>query len=149
MWDDYHRQQLAEVEDADDDWDDDWDEDDEEGVESSSTNVNLVAGWRLRLSGLYKNQRAHHLRPVLLYVRCRPDKDALAPPSGNNNTLKIILSSWPQSTLEAYQRNTSITLIGRWSRSRTNTYKCHPLPCAVVIKPARLYTRPAVTRFSS
>ncbi|TGC87640.1 GTPase ObgE, partial [Salmonella enterica subsp. enterica serovar Wilhelmsburg] len=34
MWDDYHRQQLAEVEeDADDDWDDDWDEDDEEGVE--------------------------------------------------------------------------------------------------------------------
>lgn len=34
MWDDYHRQQLAEVEDeAEDDWDDDWDEDDEEGVE--------------------------------------------------------------------------------------------------------------------
>lgn len=34
MWDDYHCQQLAEVEeDADDDWDDDWDEDDEEGVE--------------------------------------------------------------------------------------------------------------------
>ncbi|VEB89719.1 Uncharacterised protein [Citrobacter koseri] len=32
--DDYHRQQLAEVEDeAEDDWDDDWDEDDEEGVE--------------------------------------------------------------------------------------------------------------------
>jgi len=34
MWDDYHREQLAEVEsEADDDWDDDWDEDDDEGVE--------------------------------------------------------------------------------------------------------------------
>jgi GTP-binding protein len=36
MWDDYHRQQLEEQEDAvedDEDWDDDWDEDDEEGVE--------------------------------------------------------------------------------------------------------------------
>ena len=34
MWDDYHRQQLAEVEDeAEDDWDDDWDEEDDEGVE--------------------------------------------------------------------------------------------------------------------
>ncbi len=52
MWDDYHRQQLAEVEeDADDDWDDDWDEDDEEGVEFIYKRY-LVAGWRLRLSGL-------------------------------------------------------------------------------------------------
>ena len=36
MWDDYHRQQLAEAEAEvaeDDDWDDDWDEDDDEGVE--------------------------------------------------------------------------------------------------------------------
>ena len=36
MWDDYHRQQLEEVEaeaEDDEDWDDDWDEDDEEGVE--------------------------------------------------------------------------------------------------------------------
>ena len=34
MWDDYHREQIAEVEaEADDDWDDDWDEDDDEGVE--------------------------------------------------------------------------------------------------------------------
>ncbi|MFS2221298.1 Obg family GTPase CgtA [Pantoea sp. B65] len=36
MWDDYHREQLAEAEAAvedDDDWDDDWDEDDDEGVE--------------------------------------------------------------------------------------------------------------------
>jgi len=33
MWDDYHREQLAEVEVEDDDWDDDWDEDDDEGVE--------------------------------------------------------------------------------------------------------------------
>ncbi|MCX8965625.1 Obg family GTPase CgtA [Erwinia psidii] len=36
MWDDYHRQQLEEAEQAveeDDDWDDDWDEDDDEGVE--------------------------------------------------------------------------------------------------------------------
>ncbi|MBU5889626.1 GTPase ObgE, partial [Vibrio cholerae O1] len=34
MWDDYHRQQLEEMEaEADDDWDDDWDEDDDEGVE--------------------------------------------------------------------------------------------------------------------
>jgi GTPase len=34
MWDDYHREQLAEVEaEADDDWDDDWDKDDDEGVE--------------------------------------------------------------------------------------------------------------------
>ena len=35
MWDDYHRQQLEELEaeEDDEDWDDDWDEDDEEGVE--------------------------------------------------------------------------------------------------------------------
>ncbi|WP_127957193.1 Obg family GTPase CgtA [Serratia microhaemolytica] len=34
MWDDYHREQLAAVEEeAEDDWDDDWDEDDDEGVE--------------------------------------------------------------------------------------------------------------------
>ncbi|MEX0577564.1 GTPase ObgE, partial [Enterobacter cloacae subsp. cloacae] len=34
MWDDYHRQQLEELEaEEEDDWDDDWDEDDEEGVE--------------------------------------------------------------------------------------------------------------------
>ncbi|MER5135178.1 GTPase ObgE, partial [Serratia marcescens] len=34
MWDDYHREQIAEVEaEAEDDWDDDWDEDDDEGVE--------------------------------------------------------------------------------------------------------------------
>jgi GTP-binding protein len=35
MWDDYHRQQLGELEaeEDDEDWDDDWDEDDEEGVE--------------------------------------------------------------------------------------------------------------------
>jgi GTP-binding protein len=34
MWDDYHREQIAEVEaEADDDWDDDWDEEDDEGVE--------------------------------------------------------------------------------------------------------------------
>ncbi|PKH25836.1 GTPase ObgE [Enterobacterales bacterium CwR94] len=35
MWDDYHREQLAEADvEEDDDWDDDWDEDDEEGVET-------------------------------------------------------------------------------------------------------------------
>lgn len=33
MWDDYHKEQLAEIEAEDDDWDDDWDEDDDEGVE--------------------------------------------------------------------------------------------------------------------
>ncbi|WP_016587202.1 Obg family GTPase CgtA, partial [Yersinia pestis] len=34
MWDDYHREQLAEVEaEAEDDWDDDWDEEDDDGVE--------------------------------------------------------------------------------------------------------------------
>ena len=34
MWDDYHRQQLEELEaEEEDDWDDDWDEDDEAGVE--------------------------------------------------------------------------------------------------------------------
>ena len=34
MWDDYHRQQLEEVEaEAEEPWDDDWDEDDDEGVE--------------------------------------------------------------------------------------------------------------------
>lgn len=36
MWDDYHREQLAEAQsevEEDDDWDDDWDEDDDEGVE--------------------------------------------------------------------------------------------------------------------
>jgi len=36
MWDDYHRQQLEEMqveEEDDEEWDDDWDEDDEEGVE--------------------------------------------------------------------------------------------------------------------
>ncbi|EFD2361334.1 Obg family GTPase CgtA, partial [Escherichia coli] len=34
MWDDYHRQQLEEIaEEDDEDWDDYWDEDDEEGVE--------------------------------------------------------------------------------------------------------------------
>ena len=34
MWDDYHRQQLEELEaEEEEDWDDDWDEDDEEGVE--------------------------------------------------------------------------------------------------------------------
>jgi GTP-binding protein len=33
MWDDYHREQLAEVEEDDDeDWDD-WDDEDDEGVE--------------------------------------------------------------------------------------------------------------------
>ncbi|KAA9002759.1 Obg family GTPase CgtA [Affinibrenneria salicis] len=35
MWDDYHRQQLAEAqEEAEEEWDDDWDEDDEDGVET-------------------------------------------------------------------------------------------------------------------
>ncbi len=36
MWDDYHREQLADLEKQDEedaDWDDDWDEDDDEGVE--------------------------------------------------------------------------------------------------------------------
>ncbi|MDU6411356.1 MAG: Obg family GTPase CgtA [Yersiniaceae bacterium] len=34
MWDDYHREQLAEAEaEAEEEWDDDWDEDDDEGVE--------------------------------------------------------------------------------------------------------------------
>ncbi|KOC91317.1 Obg family GTPase CgtA [Winslowiella iniecta] len=36
MWDDYHREQLAEAQaeaEEDDDWDDDWDEEDDEGVE--------------------------------------------------------------------------------------------------------------------
>ncbi|MGG2141577.1 Obg family GTPase CgtA [Symbiopectobacterium sp. RP] len=34
MWDDYHREQLAAVEnEAEEEWDDDWDEDDDEGVE--------------------------------------------------------------------------------------------------------------------
>ncbi|ERT14942.1 Obg family GTPase CgtA [Photorhabdus temperata] len=33
MWDDYHKEQLEQVSEADDDWDDDWDEDDDEGVE--------------------------------------------------------------------------------------------------------------------
>ncbi|VEB75895.1 GTP-binding protein Obg [Providencia rustigianii] len=33
MWDDYHKEQLSEAEELDDDWDDDWDEDDDEGVE--------------------------------------------------------------------------------------------------------------------
>ncbi len=34
MWDDYHRQQLEEMEaEAEEEWDDDWDEDDDEGVE--------------------------------------------------------------------------------------------------------------------
>jgi len=34
MWDDYHRQQLDEMEaESEDDWDDDWDEEDDEGVE--------------------------------------------------------------------------------------------------------------------
>ena len=34
MWDDYHRQQLDEMEaEEEEEWDDDWDEDDEEGVE--------------------------------------------------------------------------------------------------------------------
>ncbi|MBP2168477.1 GTP-binding protein [Erwinia toletana] len=36
MWDDYHREQLAEAEipvEDDEEWDDDWDEDDDEGVE--------------------------------------------------------------------------------------------------------------------
>ncbi|ANI30741.1 GTPase CgtA [Yersinia entomophaga] len=34
MWDDYHREQLAEVEDeAKDEWDDDWNEEDDDGVE--------------------------------------------------------------------------------------------------------------------
>jgi GTP-binding protein len=32
MWDDYHREQLAVVEEEDDDWDD-WDDEDDEGVE--------------------------------------------------------------------------------------------------------------------
>lgn len=32
-WEDYHQQQLADVEEDDDDWDDDWSEEDEEGVE--------------------------------------------------------------------------------------------------------------------
>ena len=32
-WEDYHQQQLADVEEGDDDWDDDWSEEDEEGVE--------------------------------------------------------------------------------------------------------------------
>lgn len=35
MWDDYHREQLAQVEaEAQDDWDDDWDDEDEDGVET-------------------------------------------------------------------------------------------------------------------
>jgi GTPase len=37
MWDDYHREQLAEVKaeaEAEDDWDDDWDEEDDDGVET-------------------------------------------------------------------------------------------------------------------
>ncbi|SQA99227.1 GTP-binding protein Obg [Cedecea neteri] len=34
MWDDYHRQQLDEMEaEAEEDWDDDWDDEDDEGVE--------------------------------------------------------------------------------------------------------------------
>ncbi|TNH43884.1 Obg family GTPase CgtA [Photorhabdus luminescens] len=33
MWDDYHKKQLEQVSEIDDDWDDDWDEDDDEGVE--------------------------------------------------------------------------------------------------------------------
>ncbi|CAQ86129.1 MULTISPECIES: Obg family GTPase CgtA [Photorhabdus] len=33
MWDDYHKEQLNQVSETDDDWDDDWDEDDNEGVE--------------------------------------------------------------------------------------------------------------------
>ncbi|MEI7201691.1 Obg family GTPase CgtA [Pectobacterium parvum] len=34
MWDDYHREQLAEVEkEAEEEWDDDWDDEDDEGVE--------------------------------------------------------------------------------------------------------------------
>lgn len=34
MWDDYHRQQLAEIEkEAEEEWDDDWDDEDDEGVE--------------------------------------------------------------------------------------------------------------------
>lgn len=34
MWDDYHRQQIEEIEsEAEEEWDDDWDEDDDEGVE--------------------------------------------------------------------------------------------------------------------
>lgn len=34
MWDDYHREQLAEVEnEAEEEWDDDWDEEDDKGVE--------------------------------------------------------------------------------------------------------------------
>ncbi|KHT16215.1 Obg family GTPase CgtA [Pectobacterium carotovorum] len=34
MWDDYHREQLAEIEkEAEEEWDDDWDDEDDEGVE--------------------------------------------------------------------------------------------------------------------
>ncbi|PQQ28631.1 Obg family GTPase CgtA [Photorhabdus hindustanensis] len=33
LWDDYHKKQLEQVSEVDDDWDDDWDEDDDEGVE--------------------------------------------------------------------------------------------------------------------
>ncbi|MCC8372795.1 MULTISPECIES: Obg family GTPase CgtA [Photorhabdus] len=33
MWDDYHKKQLEQVSEIDDDWDDDWDEDDDKGVE--------------------------------------------------------------------------------------------------------------------
>ncbi|VDZ76525.1 Uncharacterised protein [Salmonella bongori] len=50
MWDDYHRQQLAEVEDeAEDDWDDDWTKTTKKAL-SSFTSVNALAGWCQRLS---------------------------------------------------------------------------------------------------
>ncbi|VEB53598.1 Uncharacterised protein [Salmonella enterica subsp. enterica] len=61
----------------------------------------------------------------------------------------ILINILIQSTLEAYQRNTSITLIGRWNRVAGQIlYKCHPLPACGGNKARQIIPRPAVTRFS-
>ncbi len=141
----HHRQQLAEVE-----------EDANvtgmttgmkttKKASSSSTSVNLVAGWRPTLIRPAKTPTEPHCGPFLC-IRCRPDRSALAPPSAIMPRI-ILINILIQPTLEAYQRDSAITLIGRWNRVAdkycTNAIRC---PLAVVIKPARLYT-PAVIGF--
>ncbi len=64
MWDDYHRQQLAEAEeDADDDWDDDWDAQ----RRRRRRRVHLQRSISMDGANAYPaySQRPH-LRPVLL-----------------------------------------------------------------------------------
>lgn len=71
MWDDYHRQQLAEVEDeAEDDWDEDWGPKTTKKALSSSTSVNFRAGWRRDcvLSGQEYQRAANAARFVMCAV---------------------------------------------------------------------------------